>query len=395
MDSLSAIPMHIGIDASRLAVAMPTGTERYSYELIGALARLERHHRWTLYTNGVPARLPPLGTNVQLRSLSFPRLWTYIRLSAEMATHPPDVLFVPAHVIPPCHPPRSIVTIHDLGYLAYPEAHPFARRLELHFTTWWSVRAASHIIAVSHATRADLIACYRVPPRNITVIHHGISSHFRPIDDPTTIAAIKARYHINPHDNYLLALGTVHPRKNLARLIDAFAHYVQRHRRQTGQFPRVQLVIAGKLGWLTNIIAQRAARADIADHVRFAGYVADEDLPGLLSGATALLFPSLYEGFGFPVLEALACGTPVLTSTTASLPEVAGDVALLVNPHDTIAIADGIAELVDDSAQRAQLQEAGLRHAARFTWERCAQETLGVLLCNHAHENHEQPGAPK
>jgi glycosyltransferase involved in cell wall biosynthesis len=192
------------------------------------------------------------------------------------------------------------------------------------------------------------------------------------VSDQQRIAAARERYGIAPAP-YLLYVGTVQPRKNLARLIDAFAQVAKE------SAAPLQLVIAGKQGWLTQAIERRAHEHGIAEQVRFTGYVDDADLPALLSGALAFVFPSLYEGFGMPVLEAMACGAPVLTSTTSSLPEVAGDAALLVDPHDTQAIAQGIARLVDDTALREQVRQQGYEHVAGFTWDRCALETLGVL----------------
>lgn len=367
--------MHIGIDASRIAVAAQTGTERYSYALLAALARIDRRNHYTLYCNQLPAALPPLPPTFALRQLPAPRLWTYTRLGPELLRHPPDVVFVPAHTLPIPSPPNSVVTVHDLGYLAFPETHTFARRLELHLTTRWSAHTARQVIAISQATRADLIRHYQVDTAKIHVIHHGVGRQFQPIHDASTLAAARERYGLTHAQAtpYLLYIGTVQPRKNLLRLIDAFALTLQRIEQP------LLLVLAGKRGWRTAAIEQRAATLGIADHVRFTGYVDDHDLPALLSGALAFVFPSLYEGFGMPVLEAMACGTPVLTSTTSSLPEVAGDAALLVAPHDSTALARALQELISNDALRAKLRERGLARAAQFTWERCAAETLHVL----------------
>jgi glycosyltransferase involved in cell wall biosynthesis len=375
--------MHIGIDASRISVTHRTGTERYSYELLAALAQIDRSNNYTLYCNGLPAVLPPLRPNFRLRVIPAPRLWTHTRLALEMRQHPPDVLFVPSHVLPLLRPPQSVVTIHDLGYLAFPAAHTPARRLELHLTTLWSALAARRIIAISQATRADLVQRYAITPDKISVVHHGLSPRFQPVTDRAVIAAACERYHIGRIGNisvpYLLYVGTIQPRKNLTRLIDAFAQVVQAG--TIGVLRPLQLVIAGKRGWLMEQIEQRAAQHGIGERVRFTGYVDDDDLPALLSGALAFVFPSLYEGFGMPVLEAMACGTPVLTAATSSLPEVAGDAALLVDPRDRRAIADALMRLVDDAALRERLRSRGLEQAARFTWERCAVETLRVLSC--------------
>lgn len=361
--------MRIAIDASRISVAERTGTERYSYELISALARVDRRSSYTLYTNGLPQALPPLGPNFSLRSIPLRRLWTHARLGPALAFDRPDLLFVPAHVVPLAHP-LSVVTIHDLGYLRFPEAHTARRRLELHLTTLWSLRAARRVIAISGATRDDLVRHYGADPARISVVHHGLSAGFQPVEDPAAIAATAARHGLPMP--YFLYVGTVQPRKNLTRLIEAFAQ-------ATGAGLPHTLAIAGRRGWLTDAIERRAAELGAARRVRFLGYVPDADLPALLGGATAFLFPSLYEGFGMPVLEAMACGAPVLSSNTSALPEVAGDAALLVDPEDAGAIAAGISRLAGDAALRAELRERGRERAAAFTWERCAGETLSVL----------------
>jgi glycosyltransferase involved in cell wall biosynthesis len=178
----------------------------------------------------------------------------------------------------------------------------------------------------------------------------------------------------------MLYVGTVQPRKNLERLIEAFAMATASHTGASGGEQPLLLAIAGRRGWLSEAIDRRVAQLGLGGRVRFLDYVPDEDLPGLLSGATAFAFPSLYEGFGLPVLEAMACGAPVLTSTTSSLPEVAGDAAMLVDPTDTAAIAAALARLIADEPLRAELRARGLARAALFSWERCARETLAVLL---------------
>jgi glycosyltransferase involved in cell wall biosynthesis len=362
--------MRIGIDISRAAPTRRTGTERYSYELLAALARSDRCHEYTLYCNGLPAELPPLGTNFSLRNIPLPRLWTHARLGPASCRDRLDLLFIPAHVLPLLHPPRSVVTIHDLGYLRFPAAYTARRRLELHLTTLWSARAAGHLIADSAATRDDLAGKYAINPDKISVVYLACGKEFQPSHDPAVIRACRLKYGILPLEKpYLLYVGTLQPRKNLRRLIDAFA--------QTAA-GEVLLVLAGGRGWLSEPIAQRAAA--LAGQVHCTGFVADEDLPVLLSGAQAFVFPSLHEGFGMPVLEAMACGTPVLTSRCSSLPEVAGEAALLVDPLDTAAIAAGLRCLLDAPELRAELRERGLAQAARFSWERCARETRQVLL---------------
>jgi glycosyltransferase involved in cell wall biosynthesis len=377
--------MHIGIDVSRVAVSQRTGTERYSYELLAALARFDRHNNYTLYCNGLPSQLPPLGPNFALRNIPAPRLWTHLRLGPETLRHPPDVLFIPAHVLPLFHTRNSVVTIHDLGYLAFPETHTARRRLELHLTTFWSARATRRLITDSWATKHDLVERYRIAPDKISVIHLGRAAHFQPVSDGQAIADACARYGIG--NCYFLYVGTVQPRKNLARLIDAFGLAIRDQdlgmkdgvTHSQSSRANLKLVIAGKKGWLTEAIERRAAELGIADRVQFTGYVDDADLPALLSGALAFVFPSLYEGFGMPVLEAMACGAPVLTSTTSSLPEVVGDAALSVDPCDTKAIAAALTHLANEPNLREDLRVRGLKHVGQFSWERCAAQTLSVL----------------
>jgi glycosyltransferase involved in cell wall biosynthesis len=214
-----------------------------------------------------------------------------------------------------------------------------------------------------------------VPPEKIVVVHHGVAGRFRPHEDDRRslvdgVQPDASQQPATPREPYFLYVGTIQPRKNLVRLLEAFAQL-------SPEAPR--LVIAGKRGWLSAPIERRAAELGLAERVVFAGYVPDAELPGLLRGALAFVFPSLYEGFGMPVLEAMAAGVPVLTSSTSALPEVAGDAALLVDPCDTAAIAGGMARLAGDASLRADLRARGLARAAEFTWERCARETLAVL----------------
>lgn len=362
----------IDIDASRVTVAQRTGTERYSYELIAALDRVapsDIHFR--LYVNGRRDQLPPVSERASIHDIRLPRLWTHLRLGPTSWRTRPHVLFVPAHVVPLLHPP-TVVTIHDVGYRAFPETHTARRRLELELTTRWSLRAARHVITISHATKRDLINWYGADPNRITVTHLGCSSIFTPPADPRAVAAITAHYGLGQRP-YLLYIGTVQPRKNLSRMIDALALTIA-----AGY--DLDLVIAGKRGWLSEPIARRAGELGITNRVHFTGFVADADLPALLAGALAFVFPSLYEGFGMPVVEAMACGTPVITSTSSSLPEIAGDAALLVDPLDTNAIAAAIMRLSDDDDLRATLRQRGLARARLFNWETCARQTLAVLL---------------
>jgi glycosyltransferase involved in cell wall biosynthesis len=363
--------MIIGIDASRAAASRRTGTEWYSLRVTQGLLRLaEGKHRVRLYSNGP---LPPdLFPGADVRSIPFTRLWTHVRLSAEMLTHAPDALFVPAHVLPLLHPAASVVTVHDLGYLRYPEAHKEADRRYLDWSTRWNARQAAAVLADSEATKADLVRAYGARPEKIHVVYLGRDERFVPVTNPLRLAGIRAKYDLA--QRYFLYIGTLQPRKNLERVVQAFEALSGRP-----ELADMQLVLAGRKGWLYDSLFARVEAAGLGERVLFPGYIPDEDLPALLSAATAFVFPSLYEGFGIPVLEAGGCGLPVITSNTSSLPEVAGDAALLVDPHDVDAIAEAMYRVVTDRDLAAELTRRGHENVKRFSWEKCARETLAVL----------------
>ena len=367
--------MLIGIDASRATSATPTGTETYSRELIRALITLDRKNKFRLYTrDSVSPEFfadPDLSRSTQyaIRSIPFPHLWTHLRLSYEMLAHAPNVLFVPGHVLPLVHPRCSIATIHDLGHLRFPEAHPPRQRLYHTWATQWNARSALHLFADSEATRDDIVEWCHVTPEKISVIYPAYDARiYQPVRDADTIKSVREKYRIA--SDYILAIGTIHPRKNYARLIEAFAKL---------QNADCRLQIVGKRGWLSDSIFARVRELKLESRVQFLDYVPVSDMPALISGARMLAFPSLHEGFGLPVLEAQACGTPVLTSMTSSLPEAAGDAALMVDPLDVDAIAGTMQRLLGDESLRAHLVARGFDNIKRFSWQVSARQALNVI----------------
>jgi glycosyltransferase involved in cell wall biosynthesis len=363
--------MRIGIDASRTTVAQRTGTENYSLFLIRHLLVLNSDHSYALYFNAAPSdNLFPASAKMRARTMPFPRLWTHVRLSWEMVVSAPDVLFVPAHVLPIVHPRRSVVTVHDLGYLSYPKAHTRFARWYLNWSTRFNAHQAAHLIVDSQATCNDLVIHYGVQRNKITVVYPGVGPGMAPVSSDAELQHVRDRYHLPPE--YLLFVGTLQPRKNLNALLEAFASVREQH-------PQVQLVLAGKRGWLYRSLFEKCQELGLEPYVHWIGYVPQDDLAALLSAARAFVLPSLYEGFGLPVLEAMACGTPVICSRVSSLPEVAGDAALLIDPNDPFDLANAMNRLLDDSSLRSQLSKRGLQQAARFSWETCAAGTLQVL----------------
>lgn len=361
----------VGLDASRAVSTAPTGTEAYSAHLIRALLPRLEDHRVRLYCRQEP---PPdvrrAFGSAEVRVIPFPRLWTHLRLSWEMITAPPDLLVVPAHVVPLIHPRRTVVTVHDLGYRAFPDAHPWRQRVYLDLSTRWSVKAATHVLVDSEATRDAVIRAYGAPASKLTVAYPGFDRTLHPVRNPASLAEVRRTYGI-PGD-YLLFMGRIQPRKNLTRLIQAFARILPDH-------PALTLVLAGPEGWLTEPIHRAVEACGLAERVRFPGYVAEDDKAALISGAQAFVYPSLYEGFGFPVLEAQSCEVPLLASRTSSLPEVAGEGALLVDPLDVDAMASGLRRLLTDADLRRALVASGTENLARFSWERTGEVVSGVI----------------
>ncbi len=366
--------MLIGIDASRATVSERTGTENYTLYLTRALVAHGQQHRFRLYFSAAPAEgLLPRGARVEWRVMPFARLWTHLRLAWELLRHPPDVLFVPAHVLPLLHPARCVVTVHDLGYRHYPQAHTRWSRWYLEWSTRRNARVAQRVIADSQATRADLIEHYQTPADKIVVAYPAGGEGMAPVRDEALLAAVRARY--DTGTRYFVYVGTLQPRKNVSALLRAYAILW----RDGVLDDDVRLVLAGKPGWLYDEITATIHALQLQERVVLTGYVAHQDLPALLSGALAYVLPSWYEGFGLPVLEAMACGTPVICSNVSSLPEVAGDAALLFAPDDAGALAAAMARIYREPALREELAARGLERARAFTWERCAQQVLTAL----------------
>jgi glycosyltransferase involved in cell wall biosynthesis len=262
---------------------------------------------------------------------------------------------------------KTIVTIHDLSFVKVPDAAPAPLKRFLDRVVPHSIRKASHVIADSQATKNDIVDIYGTIPSKISVVLSGVDDAF----NPTSLShEVRAKYGI-PNRPYVFSLGTVQPRKNYSRVIQALARMGQ-------PYKDVVFVIAGGKGWLEDEMYRTIQDTKMTDRVFTIGFAEDVDLPALYSGAVITLVPSLYEGFGFPVLESMACGTPVITSNLSSLPEIAGDAAIIVNPHSIEEIAEAIALLLNSASERQRLSQAGVTRASLFTWQRSAMQLLEV-----------------
>ena len=376
---MSTGPARIGLDYTP-AWEQGAGIGRYVRELVAALAIEDQSTAWRLFVAGArKSQLPPApGGNfcwrpVALSSHWLMRLWHRARLPVpiELFTGPLTLYHATDFVLPPVRrATTTIVQVHDLSFLRVPDAAPPTLKAWLERVVPASVRRADYVLADSQATRQDLIELFAVTPHSkIGVLHGGVDSRFSP--RPAAIQlAVRRKYGLDDWP-FILSVGTVQPRKNFGRLVESLG-------RLRAEGHDLHLVIVGGTGWLSEPFHAELRDSGLRDVVHLVGYAEDKDLPALYSAATVFAFPSLYEGFGFPVLEAMACGVPVVTSNLSSLPEVAGDAALLVDPYDVAALSDALGRIVLDSALRHRLVQAGHRQAERFTWQRAARELLNV-----------------
>jgi glycosyltransferase involved in cell wall biosynthesis len=365
--------MIIGVDYTA-AAWQGAGIGRYTRELIAAAVPRDRSLRYVLFyaAGGLPpdgrylrelAALCAANPNVRARPLPIsPRLltilWQRLRLPlpVESLIGKIDILHAPDFVLPPTRA-RALLTVHDLTFMVYPETAEAGLRRYLMAAVPRSLRRADAVLADSLATRADLGRLLGVDAARVRVLYPGVSPRFRPLPAADTEPL---RAQLGLPASFLLFVCTLEPRKNLVRLIEAFDRLTV-----GGGHPELSLVIAGRRGWLYEEIFAAVARLGLGERVRFLDFVDDAHLPGVYNLARAFVYPSLYEGFGLPALEAMACGTPTVTSAVSSLPEVAGAAAVLVDPLDPGAISDGIALALAD---QGRLRAAGPAQARRFSW---------------------------
>jgi len=367
--------MRIGINVHLLSTTH-TGIQHYIRALVPELIAQASEHEVVLYGE---ASQMPAPTDGRVRWVSAARplrsgaqrvVWEQTVLPHLLRRQRIDALFSPAFTWPMLWTGTGAVTVHDLNFEVSPQTiHPI-RRAYLRRITRWSSHRAPWVIAISQATASDIVRLYRVPEQKMRVIPYGLDATFTRDNACALEPMVRQRYGLP--ERFLLFVGTLEPRKNLPRLLEAYA----RARQQTSLPP---LVLVGAPGWQHERIAAQACRLGIGGQLVFAGYIPREHLPGVYAAAWALLYPPLYEGFGLPPLEAMGCGTPVLTSSTSALPEVVGDAALLVNPTDVEQIAEGIHHITHDTALRERLVAHGFQRVTQFRWDVAAKRTLEVI----------------
>jgi glycosyltransferase involved in cell wall biosynthesis len=385
--------MRIAIDYTP-AIAQNAGIGRYTRSLVDALARLESGDEYLLLSADAPTAARPFPSAAALRphiirlagrpigSRRLTVLWHHLRLPlpVEMLPGQVDVFHGTDFALPPALGLPRVVTIHDLAFLTHPQyaTVPLARYLA--WVVPRSLRRADAVIAISETTADDIVARYGVARDRITVIMPGVDASFAPVIDRQALATIDARYRLE--HPLALAVGTIEPRKRYDYLIAAFAQA----RQQPGG-PRM-LAIAGRRGWLYDSVFQAVEEHRVANAVRFLDYVPEDDLAALYSTADVLAMPSAYEGFGMPVIEAMACGAPVVCSDGGALPEAAGDAALIVPVDDIASLVDALVVVTSETTRQEAMRARGLARAAEFTWERVARLHLEVYHRVGRHRKH-------
>lgn len=370
--------MVIGIDANEANVEKKVGISEYVFELLLQFKQLTVNNlQFTIYLKDKPNEdLPTEANNWHYSVFGPKKMWTQLALPIKLHTEriKPDVFFSPGHYAPRFSPVPRVISIMDLAFFHFPEYFTKKDLAQLHSWTRYSVKKAKAIITISQASKDDIIKLYQIPGDRIHVVYPGIKEtttltpHIYPMNELT------AKYGIS--DNYLLFVGTLQPRKNIARLIEAFA--ILRKKKDFSSSD-LQLVVVGKKGWNYEEILASPEKFGVKESVKFLDFVSNEDLAMLYQHAKLFAWPSLYEGFGLPVLEAMKYGCPVITSNVSSLPEAGGDAALYVNPTDVEDIAEKLEKVLTDKKLRSDMVVKGKTHIMKFSWEKAAKETLSVL----------------
>jgi glycosyltransferase involved in cell wall biosynthesis len=366
--------LHVAIDAHSVGAELG-GNESYATNLIEALAQIDQTNFYTLYVTRRAAidRFADRWPNFTVKRTPphTPLVRIPLTLSRELRRHPVDVLHV-QYTAPPLTPCPLVVTIHDLAFEHLPETFKRRSWMQLRLTVRATARRAARIITVSNYSRDDIVATYGISTERITVTPEAAPAHFAPVTNGNELKRVRESYGIAKE--YILSLCSIQPRKNLVRLIDAYTSL--RQSRPAGEFP--QLVLAGKRAWLDRETMRAAERNSGDRDIVFTGYVPDRELPALYSGAICFVYPSYFEGFGLPVVEAMQCGVPVVAGNRTSLPEIVGDAGALVDPFNEAELAAAIARVVDNPNYRAQLCVKGLKRADSFSWTTTARMTLQV-----------------
>lgn len=369
--------MLIGIDGNEANVGSRVGIGEYAYELLIEFYKLREKGqtdiKFTIYLKDAPLSDMPKTNSWWNYIIVKPyKLWTQIGLPFYLFTHfpRPDVFFTPSHYSPRFSPVPTVIAIMDLSYVHFPHLFAASDLYQLKNWTAYSARQATRIVTISNASKNDILSVYKKKSSDVSVTYLGIKEDSRSKKNDSGLNMEELKQNFGITNKYILFVGTLQPRKNITRLIEAMSLLENKE---------VQLVIVGKKGWLYEEILAAPEKFGVSNRVKFLDFVDNEDLPDLYKHAEVFVLPSLYEGFGLPVLEAMKEGCPVITSNVSSLPEAGGDAALYVDPENTQDIAKKIDIVLSDEKLRTTMIKKGYAHIKNFSWEKTAKETLNIL----------------
>ncbi len=362
----------IGIDGYEANSPDRVGVGRFALELLRGLYEeiSETDEVVVFVPNSTNEDLPPEKKNWHYRQVPHVRLWTFTSLPRALAKEKLDVFFSPTHYVPFFSSIPRVCAIMDLSYLEYPSLFRLKDLIKLKFGTWYSIQKAQKIITISQFSKDAIVKEYGVDADTVTVIYPGFDQNiFNTKITQNDIKVSLDKFEINY--DYILYIGTLQPRKNIVRLIESFSLLEDKS---------IKLLIIGKKGWLYEEIIKKIEESDLKNRIVWIGYVEDRDLGALLAGAQSFVLPSLYEGFGIPVVEALACGVPVVVSQVSSLPEIAGDAGLYIDPESTTSISDGLTRALSLSeSEKDIIRQKGLKHIEQFDWKKSCKKLLELL----------------
>ncbi len=369
--------MRIAVNAADLDHPRIDGTRIYIWNMLKKFGSLDRESQFLIYHKNKfnPQLTFPVFRNYEIRKIKSPFWWTQTRFAWETFREKPDVLWMPMHSLPYLRSKKTktVVTIHDLAFKFFPHFFPKKDLRRLNYFTDYAIKKAHRIIAVSNSTKNDILKLYPgIKEEKIRVIYHGYDKNlFNEGISSDQIKKANIKYHI-PYARYIIYVGAIQPRKNISGLVDAFELL-----RQDKTYKDVGLVIAGDLGWLYDDIVSKIKKTE---NVYAMGKFETEDLGALIKGAGVFVLPSLYEGFGLPLIEAMACGTPVLAADNSSLSEIVSDAGVLFDPCSRDSLAEALRKILESDKLRDDLRRKGLSRAKDFSWEKCARETLEWLI---------------
>jgi len=368
--------MLIGFDGSRIAKKFHTGTEIYALHILKELGKIDKKNQYLIYTpTDIKEKVGDNFSNFSYKIIPLPKLWTQFRLSWEILTQKnPDVLFIPSHTIPFVHPKKTVVTVHDLGFKYFPEIYSKIDMMYQNFGLNMAVKNASHIITISQNSKNDIIKFCNIKPEKISVIYHGYDKNlYYPLKDNEKFS--QKIINLKP---YIFFIGRLEYKKNIVNILKTYIKL-----RENNKITH-KLVLAGNPGFgyedykkLYNVLPQ-----EIKNDIIELGYVSEKEKPDWMRNADVFYFPSLFEGFGFPILESMASGVPVVASNTTSLPEIAGGSALLFDPKKVNEMTDALQNVIINQKLKKELINKGITRASQFSWEKSAKQTLDILEKN-------------